>query len=205
MIVDSAGSRGLTAKTPDSPLFSGRCGPDVAQILSRFRRSGQLFAPRRTFAASYFGAPERPTVPSHAQLRPGLREGSPTTGSGESRASVHSRRRSRQSPDRHRRQACGGQRSVFRFGFVVGILAVVDESQWPPGPDEYVPRRVVDRLEGLKDLTDLRSSGWDGETASVGVWPFSDEIVAAVRQLLAPLKVEVSAAPTRPRRMSSHD
>jgi hypothetical protein len=85
------------------------------------------------------------------------------------------------------------------------ILIDVDEDAWPPGPDEYYPRRVIDRLSTLSELTDFRGSWWDGDTATVGVWPYSDEIVEAVKQRLDPLRVTVRPVPLRARRTAANN
>jgi hypothetical protein len=67
--------------------------------------------------------------------------------------------------------------------------------RWPPGPDDYFHRRVLERLEPLRDVTDLRRSARDGEAAVVGVWPYDDDIAQAVAERRRPLTVTVVPEP----------
>lgn len=91
---------------------------------------------------------------------------------------------------------------AIRKLFAVADTRIVSTEEWPPEPGEYVPRRILERLESLRDITQVRSSAWTDDTAEVAVWPFSDEIVAAVTERLAPLKVKVEAQAWLPRRLS---
>jgi hypothetical protein len=63
----------------------------------------------------------------------------------------------------------------------------------------------MERLEALKPLTDARGAGWTDGIAKVTVWPYDDEIVAAVRERLAPLEAVVEPQETRPRRYAGSD
>jgi hypothetical protein len=76
----------------------------------------------------------------------------------------------------------------------------VDED-WPPADDEYLPWRIMQRLRSLHDLTEVRSAGWTNGTAEVTIWPFSNVIVAAVRERLAPLTAVVEPQEELPRRL----
>jgi len=58
----------------------------------------------------------------------------------------------------------------------------------------------MERLRTLH-MTEVRSTGWTDGTAEVTVWPFSDEIVAAVRARLAPLTAVVEAQEELPHRL----
>src|SRR3954449_9076713 len=80
--------------------------------------------------------------------------------------------------------------------------AGVETQGWPPPEGEYMPQRIMQRLEALQDLTQVRSAGWTNDTAEVTVWPYSDEIVAAVRDRLAPLEARIEPQDWLPRRLS---
>jgi hypothetical protein len=78
----------------------------------------------------------------------------------------------------------------------------VESDEWPPHENEYFPRRIMQRLEALKELTQARSANWTNDTAEVTVWPYNDEIVQAVRDRLAPLTAHVEPQDWLPRRLS---
>lgn len=78
----------------------------------------------------------------------------------------------------------------------------MDCDEWPPGEGEYMPHRIMQRLEALDELTQVRQTGWENNTAQVSVWPYSDHIAEAVRERLAPLKAVVEPQDWLPRRLS---
>jgi len=83
------------------------------------------------------------------------------------------------------------------------ILLVVETDDWPPRAGDYVPRRILLRLGSLCHLTQVRSAGWTNNVAEVTVWPYNDDIVAAVRERLAPLAAIVRPQEQLPRRYSA--
>jgi hypothetical protein len=78
----------------------------------------------------------------------------------------------------------------------------VETDDWPPGDGEYFPLRIMERLRALRELTHARSAGWTNCIAEVTVWPYSDAIVEAVRERLAPLETAVEPQEWLPRRYS---
>lgn len=58
---------------------------------------------------------------------------------------------------------------------------------WPPRAGDYFPRRILLRLESLRDVTRVLSAGWTDNVAEVTVWPYNDDIATAVRERLAAL------------------
>jgi hypothetical protein len=78
----------------------------------------------------------------------------------------------------------------------------VESEDWPPGDGEYFPRRIMEQLELLKELTQVRSASWTDGIAEVTVWPYSDAIVEAVRERLAPIETVVEPQEWLPRRYS---
>lgn len=78
----------------------------------------------------------------------------------------------------------------------------MEDGDWPPGEGEYFSRRIMQRLDALMELTEVRSAYWANDTADVTVWPYSDDIIAAVRERLAPLGATVEPQDWLPRRYS---
>ena len=82
------------------------------------------------------------------------------------------------------------------------ILAHVDVESWPPPDDDDLPYWIMIRLkDALKEITDVRGTSWARGRAQVGVWPYNEQVVAAVAERLAPLEADVYSQPTIPRAM----
>jgi hypothetical protein len=60
----------------------------------------------------------------------------------------------------------------------------------------------MEQLEALRELTQARSASWTDGIAGATVWPYSDAIVEAVREPLAPLETVVEPQECLPRRYS---
>ena len=67
----------------------------------------------------------------------------------------------------------------------------MQDVDWPPGEVADWSLQIILRLDSLCSLTQVRRAKGGPGRAEVAVWPFNDEIVAAVRERLAPLETLV--------------
>lgn len=81
-----------------------------------------------------------------------------------------------------------------------GPIGQYDELNWPPTDlgAEIVPDRVFNRLarREIEEFREAHGERRDGRwVVCVGVWPMSDEITTRLRQIAAPVDIEVYPQP----------